>query len=122
MVNVEHGNEPMSSSDVLVNYINDNKSYQVHARGRRDGLLQHDHSAYRVGFAGGAVSGIETSRQEPIAIHHRRSEKLESNEGAGNWCGHVAWKYASGSADGFSSEHRAAMNTPVLPTTHASFR
>ena len=33
VVNVEHGNEPRSSSDVLVNYINDNKSYQVHARG-----------------------------------------------------------------------------------------
>ena len=33
VVNVENGNEPRSSSDVLVNYINDNKSYQVHARG-----------------------------------------------------------------------------------------
>ena len=33
VVNVEHGDEPRNSSDVSVNYINDNKSYQVHARG-----------------------------------------------------------------------------------------
>jgi len=32
VVNVEHGDEPRNSSDVSVNYINDNKSYQVHAR------------------------------------------------------------------------------------------
>ena len=32
VVNVEHGDEPMNSNDVSVNYINDNKSYQVHAR------------------------------------------------------------------------------------------
>ena len=33
MVNVEHGGDPKNSSDVFVNYINDNKSYQVKARG-----------------------------------------------------------------------------------------
>ena len=33
VVNVEHGDEPRNSSDVSVNYINDNKSYQVNARG-----------------------------------------------------------------------------------------
>ena len=33
VVNVEHGGYPRSSSDVYVNYINDNKSYQVNARG-----------------------------------------------------------------------------------------
>jgi len=32
-VNVEHGGNPKSSGDVFVNYINDNKSYQVNARG-----------------------------------------------------------------------------------------
>jgi len=32
VVNVEHGGDPKSSSDVFVNYINDNKSYQVKAR------------------------------------------------------------------------------------------
>jgi spermidine dehydrogenase len=32
VVNVEHGGDPNSSSDVFVNYINDNKSYQVKAR------------------------------------------------------------------------------------------
>ena len=32
VVNVEHGDEPRNSNDVSVNYINDNKSYQVHAR------------------------------------------------------------------------------------------
>jgi spermidine dehydrogenase len=33
VVNVEHGDKPSNYSDVSVNYINDNKSYQVHARG-----------------------------------------------------------------------------------------
>ena len=33
VVNVQHGGDPYSSSDVFVNYISDNKSYQVHARG-----------------------------------------------------------------------------------------
>ena len=33
VVNVEHGGDPKDSSDVLVNYINDNESYQVNARG-----------------------------------------------------------------------------------------
>jgi len=33
VVNVEHGGNPKSSGDVFVNYINDNKSYQVNARG-----------------------------------------------------------------------------------------
>jgi spermidine dehydrogenase len=33
VVNVEHGGDPNSSSDVFVNYINDNKSYQVKAKG-----------------------------------------------------------------------------------------
>ena len=33
VVNVEHGDESRNSSDVSVNYINDNKSYQGHARG-----------------------------------------------------------------------------------------
>ena len=33
VVNVEHVGDPMSSGDVLVNYINDNSSYQVRARG-----------------------------------------------------------------------------------------
>jgi len=32
VVNVEHCGDPKSSSDVVVNYINDNKSYQVKAR------------------------------------------------------------------------------------------
>ncbi len=32
VVNVEHGGDPNNSSDVFVNYINDNKSYQVKAR------------------------------------------------------------------------------------------
>ena len=32
VVNVEHGGDPKSSSDVFVNYINDSKSYQVRAR------------------------------------------------------------------------------------------
>ena len=32
VVNVEHGDEPRNSNDVSVNYINNNKSYQVHAR------------------------------------------------------------------------------------------
>ena len=33
VVNVEHGDEPRNSSDVSVNYINDNKSYQVKGKG-----------------------------------------------------------------------------------------
>jgi len=33
VVNVQHGGDPHSSSDVLVNYINDNKSYQVKSKG-----------------------------------------------------------------------------------------
>jgi len=33
VVNVQHGGDPNSSSDVFVNYINDNKSYQVKAKG-----------------------------------------------------------------------------------------
>ena len=33
VVKVEHGDEPRNSSDVSINYINDNKSYQVHAKG-----------------------------------------------------------------------------------------
>jgi len=33
VVNVEHGGDPNSSSDVFVKYINDGKSYQVKARG-----------------------------------------------------------------------------------------
>ena len=33
VVNVEHGGDPNSSDEVFVNYINDNKSYQVKARG-----------------------------------------------------------------------------------------
>jgi len=33
VVNVKHGGDPKSSSDVFVNYINDNTSYQVNARG-----------------------------------------------------------------------------------------
>ncbi len=33
VVNVEHGGDPQSSSEVFVNYIKDNKSYQVKARG-----------------------------------------------------------------------------------------
>ena len=32
VVNVRHGGDPKSSSDVLLNYINDNKSYQVNAK------------------------------------------------------------------------------------------
>jgi spermidine dehydrogenase len=32
VVNVRHGGDPKSSSDVFVNYINDNKSYQVKAK------------------------------------------------------------------------------------------
>jgi len=32
-VNVEHGGDPNSSSDVLVNFINDNHSYQVKGKG-----------------------------------------------------------------------------------------
>jgi spermidine dehydrogenase len=32
-VNVQHGGDPNSSSDVFVNYINDNKSYQVKSKG-----------------------------------------------------------------------------------------
>ncbi len=32
VVNVEHGGDPRNASDVFVNYINDNKSYQVKAR------------------------------------------------------------------------------------------
>jgi len=32
VVNVEHGGDPKSASDVFVNYINDDKSYQVKAR------------------------------------------------------------------------------------------
>ncbi len=33
VVNVQHGGDPNSSSDVFVNYINDNKSYQVKGKG-----------------------------------------------------------------------------------------
>jgi spermidine dehydrogenase len=33
VVNVEHGGDPDSSSEVFVNYINDNKSYQVKGKG-----------------------------------------------------------------------------------------
>ena len=33
VVKVEHIDEPRNSSDVSINYINDNKSYQVHAKG-----------------------------------------------------------------------------------------
>ena len=33
VVNVEHGGDPNSSSDVFVNYINDNKSYRVKGKG-----------------------------------------------------------------------------------------
>jgi spermidine dehydrogenase len=33
VVNVKHGGDPKNSSDVFVNYINDNTSYQVNARG-----------------------------------------------------------------------------------------
>jgi len=33
VVNVQHGGDPSSSSEVLVNYIHDNKSYQVKAKG-----------------------------------------------------------------------------------------
>ena len=33
VVNVEHGDEPRNSSDVTVNYISDNKSYQVKGKG-----------------------------------------------------------------------------------------
>jgi len=33
VVNVQHGGDPNSSSDVFVNYINDNKSYQVKSKG-----------------------------------------------------------------------------------------
>jgi len=33
VVNVEHGEEPRNSSDVTVNYISDNKSYQVKGKG-----------------------------------------------------------------------------------------
>ncbi|MHC4175933.1 MAG: flavin monoamine oxidase family protein [Planctomycetota bacterium] len=33
VVNVKHGGDPNSSSDVFVNYINDNKSYQVKGKG-----------------------------------------------------------------------------------------
>jgi spermidine dehydrogenase len=33
VVNVQHAGDPNSSSDVFVNYINDNKSYQVKAKG-----------------------------------------------------------------------------------------
>ncbi len=33
VVRVEHSDEPRNSSDVSINYINDNKSYQVHAKG-----------------------------------------------------------------------------------------
>ncbi len=33
VVNVKHGSDPNSSSDVFVNYINDNTSYQVKAKG-----------------------------------------------------------------------------------------
>ena len=32
-MNVQHGGDPNSSSDVFVNYINDNKSYQVKGKG-----------------------------------------------------------------------------------------
>jgi spermidine dehydrogenase len=33
VVNVRHRGDPESSSEVLVSYVNDNKSYQVHAKG-----------------------------------------------------------------------------------------
>jgi len=61
-VNVEHGGDPGNSSDVFINYINDNQSYQVKARGVvmacYNMIIPH------------IVSG---------AIHDCRPEKLESN-------------------------------------------
>ena len=77
-----HG-DPGSSSDVIVNYINDNKSYQVNARNVvmacYNMIIPHIVS----GLPGRAGRGTQAAGEELVAIHHCWPEELASHEGAG---------------------------------------
>ena len=74
--NVQHVGDPNSSSEVLVNYINDNKSYQVRGKGVVMGLLQHDESSHHPGSSQRAIRGIEEAVEGSFAIHHRGGNEL----------------------------------------------
>ena len=50
---------------------------------RGDGLLQHDHSAHRLGSSGGAGGGTEAANEEPVAVHLRRLEELAGDREIG---------------------------------------
>jgi spermidine dehydrogenase len=95
VVNVKHGGDPNSSSDVFVGYINGKKS-------RSDGLLQRDDPSYSSRYSRRTSSGIKTEYEDTIVLQHSGIEELEGNERDGNWSGHIARKYAPGGADGLS--------------------
>lgn len=107
VVNVQHDGDPIDSNEVLVDYVNNNKLYQV--KGKNVVMACYNMMIPHIVHSGSSKktrSSFETSIEKSVNLHHCRPKKLEGNQRNGNWNGHVARKYAPSGIYGLSGKYR----------------